>query len=217
MDTSSMSPLEAKARARAEARKKQAREKKILEDNKELIDFMKEATRGRPTVDVAQGNEEPEVSSESASSRDAGGGVYEQIRNEARKGQKEAAKGEKMRNNASTAAMARRAQRQRELKALEEGIKANDEAWLALEDGVSSRPITLADVPELPDSILCCDGVPSDESRTARYKTLVKRWHPDKFTQKFSRRLRPQDREEVLARVNSIFSKLNEYKYICDL
>jgi len=231
-----LSPLEAKAAARAEIKRQAAKQRKIeLENSAEAAES--KPTPNQPpspqlTSHVSEkercgayegsshydgtcsphlaASEEAEATSDTAI-RDGNDELRHSSEIKDEEAYKER-KDERMRRQAKTAAMQRRAQRQREVKLLANGILANDEDWKRLESKASN--VTLLDVPELPDSILSCDGA---ENRTDRYKILVKRWHPDKFTQKFRKRLQPEDSEEVLTRVKAIFQALSEFKYICDL
>ena len=41
-------------------------------------------------------------------------------------------------------------------------------------------------------------------------RTLLRRWHPDKFMQQFGSQLRPCEREQILSSVNQTVSMLNK-------
>lgn len=57
-----------------------------------------------------------------------------------------------------------------------------------------------------------CDGTElfvMSSSRSADLKTLRTRWHPDRFLSKFSQRLSPAERAEILAQVTQVAAALN--------
>jgi len=66
--------------------------------------------------------------------------------------------------------------------------------------------VSLADVPLPSTDILACVGM-SDPAQ--RYKTLLRRWHPDKFLQKFGNRL-AHDQDDVMNTVKATFQQLEK-------
>lgn len=72
----------------------------------------------------------------------------------------------------------------------------------------------------LPDGIRICDvpfpkdpefiwrhNLNADEKKTA-FKQLAMRWHPDKFQQKFGKRLCNKDRDDILIKVKELFETI---------
>jgi len=120
---------------------------------------------------------------------------------------------EMMRRRAARAAEQRRQNRDREIGRLQRAIKDDDKAWAAFEAlAAQGEGITAADVPEPEDGVLSCDGA---EVRADRFKVLAKRWHPDRFFNRFSAAMKGDERDAIEAKVQGIFQALNEYKYIC--
>jgi len=55
-------------------------------------------------------------------------------------------------------------------------------------------------------------GVKEEGSPVKDFKTLVKRWHPDKFLQKFGKKLEEQEKDSILDKVKEIFQLVQEEK-----
>ena len=126
----------------------------------------------------------------------------DKVKEAANKVEREQAKRKK---NAAMAAELRRNKRERELRVLEREIQEDNELWVTLE---AMQEIRLKDVPTLTPEVLSCDGA---ENRAERFKTLVRRWHPDRWHQ---RSIHPPDQEGVIALVHETFQKLQEFKYL---
>ena len=61
------------------------------------------------------------------------------------------------------------------------------------------RPIKLSDVPFPKEN----------EVGDARWKVLARRWHPDKFGQRFGHQLYKSDAEKIMERVKQVFQRLS--------
>jgi hypothetical protein len=90
-----------------------------------------------------------------------------------------------------------------------------DEAWALLDAdaGASSEPLRYADVPWPPKMKELLDreaggASATDRERKLAYHRCVKRWHPDKFLAKFRARLRADDAERVVERVEAVAKSL---------
>ena len=87
---------------------------------------------------------------------------------------------------------------------------------LAKEDPIlfqkSMMTMTMTDVPwpfAGDDSPFPGSSVLPPGERKVYHRQLLRRWHPDKFTQRFSSRLVEQDRVKVLKRVTAVFQSIN--------
>lgn len=90
-----------------------------------------------------------------------------------------------------------------------------DEAWARLDadSGASSEPLRYADVPWPPKMKELLDreaggASATDRERKLAYHRCVKRWHPDKFLARFRARLRADDAERVVERVEAVAKSL---------
>eukprot|EP01043_Picozoa_sp_COSAG02_P003423 COSAG02_NODE_83_length_39665_cov_25.213719_22_plen_419_part_00 len=81
-------------------------------------------------------------------------------------------------------------------------------------DQESSPPtITLASIPMPPISNpLCLRHGASEKEKKAALRKASLRWHPDKFTQKFGRKIAAGQSEAIHAAVTSVFQSINEQR-----
>ena len=81
-------------------------------------------------------------------------------------------------------------------------------------DQESSPPtITLASIPMPPESNpLCLRPGASEKEKKAALRKASLRWHPDKFTQKFGRKIAAGQSEAIHAAVTSVFQSINEQR-----
>ena len=97
---------------------------------------------------------------------------------------------------------------------------ADDDAWAAFASSKSTAEITAADIPwpaagdadPLPGVLALPLG-----DRKVRLRLLQRRWHPDKFTQRFGARLGGQggERDAALQRVTAISQAINAVAAAC--
>jgi len=120
-------------------------------------------------------------------------------------------KGELMRKRAARAAQSRRDQRAKEVVDLKAGIVQDDERWALFEEQVQAQGFSVGDIPVPAESVLSCDGA---EDRGDRFKVLARRWHPDKFSNKFRTIMADGEEDAIMAEVQNTFQRLNEYKYV---
>lgn len=78
-------------------------------------------------------------------------------------------------------------------------IQYSDVPWL-VEDLTEDKA-------QLTDFVLY--GTTTVEERRRRSRSELMRWHPDKFTAKFGRRLNARDRQRILDKVNAMSQLLN--------
>jgi len=103
----------------------------------------------------------------------------------------------------------------------EKVVEAHEERWQSFEKGSPDKArITKADVPFPDDRELECmtqmatEGAQGDAppSPSGDFKKLMKRWHPDKFTQKYGKKLDDGEKEDILNQVKEVFQKIQELK-----
>ena len=95
-----------------------------------------------------------------------------------------------------------------------ERCAANDAAWNAF---IASPPARIrAEHVPWPDTDAVREAVgplagaaPAGAPPVVDVRALRARWHPDRFAQKFSTRIAPEERDEVLRRVNDVACALN--------
>lgn len=68
--------------------------------------------------------------------------------------------------------------------------------------------ISLESIPFPPPDVLTCAW--DSSMRETWFKTLARRWHPDKFDARFGSRLEPMQKEEILRKVRATFQLANE-------
>ena len=114
----------------------------------------------------------------------------------------------------------KRAEKKAEDRAKKEKSRARrwqkyDEAWARLDadSGASSEQLRYADVPWPPKMKELLDreaggASATDRERKLAYHRCVKRWHPDKFLARFRARLRADDAERVVERVEAVAKSL---------
>ena len=64
---------------------------------------------------------------------------------------------------------------------------------------------------------MACEATPDGENEAppspgGDFKKLMKRWHPDKFTQKYGKKLDEAEKDEILSKVKEVFQKIQEFK-----
>lgn len=92
----------------------------------------------------------------------------------------------------------------------------HDAAWRAFEARVVGNPsfvVTYADVPWPPSGEwLAREALRTDDADVSRAsRAIAKRWHPDKFIQRFGAALLERDRERIAARVTETYQSARQF------
>ena len=93
-------------------------------------------------------------------------------------------------------------------------MEEHERAWTSFERRVASeasRPVTLADVPwPRSGAWLIRESLGDDEDVARAHRAFARRWHPDKFTQRFGRALAPDEREDIVSRVKEVYQSARQ-------
>ena len=71
------------------------------------------------------------------------------------------------------------------------------------------KEIRLADIP-FPEDLTFTAHITMRDTKERRdaFKMLVRRWHPDKFSQRYGAKLCPVEKDEIIARVTELQVKI---------
>jgi len=93
-------------------------------------------------------------------------------------------------------------------------MEEHERAWTSFERRVASeasRPVTLADVPwPRSGAWLIRESLGDDEDVARAHRAFARRWHHDKFTQRFGRALAPDEREDIVSRVKEVYQSARQ-------
>lgn len=90
---------------------------------------------------------------------------------------------------------------------LQEQIAVNNASWEEFEARVPNM-ITLSNVPFPSEEMLHCVGDVDSSLRDQWFKSLARRWHPDRFQNRFGSRMDHDDKEQIIAKVTEVFCLL---------
>lgn len=103
-------------------------------------------------------------------------------------------------------------------------LDAHERAWLNFERRVESSdsPATLNEVPWPPSGAWLLRqleetfrGEAPDEAIKRAHKAIARRWHPDKFAQRFGRLLDARERDQIIARVQNVYQSARQLYDAC--
>jgi len=87
-------------------------------------------------------------------------------------------------------------------------VKDYDALWQNFEKNVPSV-IKMTNIPFPSKSWFCSFPMDSAE-REKKFKKLVMRWHPDKFQQKYGKKLDPKTKDKILEKVKEVFQLVSD-------
>jgi len=103
-------------------------------------------------------------------------------------------------------------------------LDAHERAWLNFERRFESSgsPVTLNDVPWPPSGAWLLRqleetfrGEESEEAIKRAHKAIARRWHPDKFAQRFGRLLDARERDQIIASVQNVYQSARQLYDAC--
>lgn len=103
-------------------------------------------------------------------------------------------------------------------------LDAHERAWLNFERRVESSgsPATLNEVPWPPSGAWLLRqleetyrGEEPNEAIKRAHKAVARRWHPDKFAQRFGRLLDARERDQIIARVQNVYQSAQQLYDAC--